>query len=75
VGRLADLQARLRIRHQPQPQHVQPDRAGRRRGVDLQRGRDAAAGYLPAAMRSMMDTVPVYFEAAAVIMVLVLLDR
>ena len=32
-------------------------------------------GIFPSAMRSMMDTVPVYFEAAAVIMALVLLGQ
>ncbi len=34
-----------------------------------------APGIFPASMRSMMDTVPVYFEAAAVIMSLVLLGQ
>ena len=48
VGRLADLPARLGIAGQPQPQHVHPDRARRRRGLELQRGGDAAAGHLSA---------------------------
>ena len=48
VGRPAHLPARLGLGGQPQPQHVQPDRAGCRRGVDIQRGGDVAAGKLPA---------------------------
>ena len=39
LGRLAVLRARLAVGRQPQPQHVHADRARRRRGVRLQRGR------------------------------------
>ena len=35
VGRLAVLRARLCVAQDPQPQHVHPDRHGRRRGLDL----------------------------------------
>ena len=43
VGRLAVLRARLAVARQPQPEHVHADRARRRRGLRLQRGRDARA--------------------------------
>ena len=43
VGGLAVLRARRAIARHPQPQHVHADRARHRRGVDLQRRRDACA--------------------------------
>ena len=43
LGRLAVLRARLAVGREPQPQHVHADRARRRRGLRLQRGRDALA--------------------------------
>ena len=48
VGRLAVLRARLAsLGADAQPQHVHADRARHRRGLRLQRGRDAAARHLP----------------------------
>ena len=76
LGRLAVLRARLAVARQPQPQHVHADRARHGRRVALQRRRDARC---PASSRprsaSMDGAVPVYFEAAAVITVLVLLGQ
>ena len=46
VGRMAVLPARLGIGEAPQPEHVHADRDGRRRGLHLQRGRDASAADL-----------------------------
>ena len=40
LGRLAVLRARRAVDRQPQPQHVDADRPGHRRGLRLQRGRD-----------------------------------
>ena len=62
------------LRH-AQPQHVHPDRDGHRRRLCLQRGRNARARHLPAAFRGHGGAVAVYFEAAAVITVLVLLGQ
>ena len=76
VGRLAVLRARLGVAHEPQPQHVHADRARRRRRLSLQRRRDACARPVPAvASGPWAGTVPVYFEAAAVITTLVLLGQ
>ena len=47
VGRAAVLPARLGLGGEPQPQHVQPDRAGHRSRLSLQPGRDAGAGPVP----------------------------
>ena len=59
---------------QPQPQHVHADRARHRRGLSLQRGRDVRARRVPGRVpRAWTARSPVYFEAAAVITVLVLL--
>ena len=75
VGWLAFLPARLGIGHGPQPEHVQPDRAGNRDGLCLQPGRDIRCRMLfPPDLRE-MGAVPVYFESAAVITVLVLLGQ
>jgi len=64
VGRLADLSARLGFAGQPQLTCSALNCARRRRGVDIQRGGDAAAWNLPARDRSMMAQCG-YFEAAA----------
>jgi Cu+-exporting ATPase len=59
---------------QPQPEHVDADRPGHRRGLRLQRGGHGRAagvsGLVPA-----MGRVAVYFEAAAVIISLTLLGQ
>ena len=47
VGRLALLRARLAVGGQPQPEHVHPDRARRRRRVSVQPGRKAVSRVLP----------------------------
>ena len=76
LGRVAVLRARLGLGRQPQPEHVHADRARRRRGVRLQRGRDARAGSCSRpSFRTHGGEVAVYFEAAAVIVVLVLLGQ
>ncbi len=75
VGRLAVLRARLAVAGHAQSQHVHADRHGHRRGLDLQRRRDAAPGLFPPAFRGHDGAVAVYFEAAAVITVLVLLGQ
>ena len=63
------------LRH-AQSQHVHADRHGHRRRLGLQRRRDACArACFPPAFRSHGGTVAVYFEAAAVITVLVLLGQ
>ena len=76
LGRLAVLRARLGLGREPQPEHVQPDRARHRRGLSLQPGRDLRC---PASSRpgsaAWTARSPVYFEAAAVITVLVLLGQ
>ena len=60
----------------PQPEHVHADRPRRRRGVRLQRGRDAARpASFPPSFREQDGQVGVYFEAAAVIVTLVLLGQ
>ena len=76
VGGLAVLRARLGLAQDPQPQHVHADRHGHRRGVGLQHRRHPRCrACFPAAFRGMDGAVPVYFEAAAVITVLVLLGQ
>ena len=47
VGGLAVLRAGLALARHAQPQHVHADRHGHRRGMALQRRRDARAGTLP----------------------------
>jgi hypothetical protein len=74
VGRLAVLRARLASLVDAQPQHVHADRARHRRGLALQRRGDGGARPVPAAFRG-HGAVAVYFEAAAVITVLVLLGQ
>ncbi len=76
LGRLAVLRARLGVARQPQPQHVHPHRPGRRAWP----GSTASSPlWLPASSRpaSAHRTAAsrVYFEAAAVIVDLVLLGQ
>ena len=75
--RLAVPRARRPLVPQPEPQHVQPDRDGRRRGLRLQRRGDASrrACSPPASATTIRARSAVYFEAAAVIVVLVLLGQ
>ena len=57
-------------------QHVHPDRARHRRGVSLQPGRHGGAGAVPGSRCSdAHGLIPTYFEAAAVIVALVLLGQ
>ena len=72
--RLAIFPARLAVDSQPLAQHVYADRDRRRRGIFLQRGRDAAAADFSAIL-SRHGKIGVYFEAAAIITVLVLLGQ
>ena len=66
----------LGLRRASQPEHVQPDRARDRRGLSLQRGRNVLApAPSPLASAAWTASVAVYFEAAAVITVLVLLGQ
>ncbi len=75
VGRLAVLRARLAVAGHTQPQHVHADRHGDWRRVSLQRGCDAGARAVSTCFRGHDGAVAVYFEAAAVITVLVLLGQ
>ncbi len=73
--RLALLRARLGVAAIAQPQHVHADRHGHGRRVDLQRRRDPCARTLPSSVSRRGRRAAVYFEAAAVITVLVLLGQ
>ena len=78
LGGVAVLRARLGLGPDPEPEHVHAHRDGHRRRVALQRHRDPRAGDLPrlsSATAWADGTVDVYFEAAAVITVLVLLGQ
>src|SRR5215471_9682753 len=75
MGRLALLYARLGVDHQPPAQHVHPHRARHGRRVCLQPRRCPGAGIFPASFRDVDGQVPLYFEAAAVIVTLVLLGQ
>ena len=75
VGGLAVLRARLAIAADPQSQHVHADRHGHRRRLDLQRRRDTASAAFSRLPSAADGSVAVYFEAAAVITVLVLLGQ
>jgi len=75
LGRLAFLRSRLAIHPKSQPEHVHTDWARRRRGLRLQRGGDMLPGGIPHSFRGHDGSVPVYFEAAAVITSLVLLGQ
>ena len=75
VGGLAVLRAGVAFGRDLQPQHVHAHRPRRRRRVRLQRGRASCARALSAAFRDAMGHVPRVFEAAAVIVTLVLLGQ
>ena len=76
VGRRAVLPARLAVAGQPPSEHVHADRARHRRRLSLQPRRDRCVpGIFPASFRGPEGGVPVYFEAAAVIVTLVLLGQ
>ena len=51
VGRLALLRARRAVDRQPQPEHVDADRPGHRRGLRLQRRRHGRAAGVPGVVR------------------------
>ena len=59
----------------PQPQHVHADRPGHGRGLRLQRRRRAGPRRSAPRLRAHGGAPPVYFEAAAVITMLVLLGQ
>ena len=68
--------AAVAVGAEPQPQHVHADRPRRGRGLRLQRGRDALArASSRPPFRDATAQVAVYFEAAAVIVTLVLLGQ
>ena len=72
----AVFRARLAFAGYPQSQHVHADRDGHRRGLGLQRGRHARAATVSGRRSATAHgAVAVYFEAAAVITVLVLLGQ
>ena len=76
LGRLAVLRARLAVGREPQPQHVHADRARHRRRLAVLGGRDRAARTsCRASFRDESGAPPLYFEAAAVIVTLVLLGQ
>ena len=76
LGGLAVLRARLAIARQPLAQHVYAHRDRRRRGLSLQRGRRCCCPRsLPAVVSQQHGKIGVYFEAAAIITVLVLLGQ
>jgi Cu+-exporting ATPase len=76
VGRLAFFERGWASIQTPPPQHVHPDRDGNGRCLDLQHGGDARARFVPGGVsRTAHGSVAVYFEAAAVITVLVLLGQ
>src|SRR5262249_16210046 len=75
VGRLAFLRAWLAVAPHAQSQYVHADRARHRRRLSLQRHRHDRARPLPPTFPGHAGTVAVYFEAASVITVLVLLGQ
>ena len=76
MGRLAILRAGGGVGEEPQPEHVLAHRARHGRGVALQHRRAPWRPQLfPAELRMADGAVPIYFEAAAVITVLVLLGQ
>ncbi len=76
VGRLAVLRARLAIARHAQSQHVHADRDGHRRGLcSTASSPPSRPAIFPPTFRGHGGAVAVYFEAAAVITVLVLLGQ
>ena len=74
LGGLAVLRARLGVGRQSQPEHVHAHRAGRRRGLRLQRCGDDRAADLSRRL-PVHGVVETYFDTAVVITVLVLLGQ
>ena len=75
VGRVAILSARLGIARQSPSEHVHLDRPRDRHSLPLQPSRHFRPGIFPAGLPDDGRQVSVYFEAAAVITVLVLLGQ
>jgi Cu+-exporting ATPase len=75
VGGVAVLPTGLGVGRAPQPEHVQPDRPRDGAAYLYSLFATFAPGLFPAGFRGMGGTVAVYFEAAAVITVLVLLGQ
>ncbi len=76
VGRLAVFCSRRAIAADRQPQYVHPDRHGHGRGLCATASSlYLAPGLFPAAFRDAHGGIALYFEAAAVITVLVLLGQ
>ena len=75
VGRLAFLCPGRAVGDQPESEYVHPDRPGRGRGLRLQRHGRSFPRHLSRSFRSENGEVAVYFEAAAVIVTLVLLGQ
>ena len=75
VGGLAFLRAGLALRRHAEPEHVHAHRPRRGRGLSVQLSwRCSSRNFLPAPI-AQHGEVPVYFEAAAIITVLVLLGQ
>ena len=74
LGRLA-LRARLAVGGELESQYVHADRPGCRGGLELPASSRCCFGDFPPNMLHEGGTVPVYFEAAAVITALVLLGQ
>ena len=75
VGRLAILRARMGLPEDAQSEHVHADRHGHWRGLGLQRHRHPVARLVSALDAGHGGSVAIFFEAAAVITVLVLLGQ
>jgi hypothetical protein len=74
-GRRAVLPARLDLDQDPQFQHVDADHARRGGGLCLLGGGHIPPGLFPEALRADGGHVPVYFEAAVVIIALVFVGQ
>ena len=72
---MAVLRPRGGVDPHPQSQHVHPDRDRRRRRLDLQPRRHRRPGLFPHGLHVHDGVPPVYFEAAAVITVLVIVGQ
>ena len=73
--RLAVLRAGLAVGRPSQPEHVHADRAGRRRGLPLQRRGHGRPERLPGRLSHAGGGRRAYFDTAAVVTVLVLLGQ
>ena len=72
---MAFLPTRLSVHHQSRPEYVYADFDRRRVGLPLQRRRRGLPQIFPPSFRDMSGQLGLYFEAAAVITVLVLLGQ